>query len=331
MPYSLTTNERDQLFQELTADQQIYLNKFLKRGRKTVFANVIARDKGRMIPDGASDQEIEMLLDDWILDDFIDAGFVSDELLCECGRPLRYQYVVRHVKTGEVLRFGINHFEEHTGMSSVIVKEVMKGFNTIDYELDELLVKQAKGRSSYEIPPGMPIPADIRDLLDLQLPLLDRQERRLHEGIRSFREEQEATKRGSNDFSSTTSRTNREESKPNDELQPELQPSFDLFAEENTSNLEPVIPKPKNTFVVGGLSFIIQEAIDGYIQSGIESTIMMCELLIKEEKTTNNRYSTGKPKIYFAVSTYLDSFVQMGEMTVEPLGQEDRIYRLKDK
>ncbi|TKD71334.1 DUF3895 domain-containing protein [Pseudalkalibacillus hwajinpoensis] len=326
MPYNLTTNERDQLFQQLSADQQMYLNQFLKRGRKTVFANVIARDKGRIIPEGASDQEIEMLLDNWILDDFIDAGFVSDELLCECGRPLRYQYVVRHVKTGKVLRFGINHFEEHTDMSSTIVKEVMKGFNTIDYELDELLVKQTKGKSSYEIPPGMNIPKDINDHLELDLPLLDRQERRLNEALRAYREDREAAKRGSNDFS-TPSRTKGTKSKTDDELQP----AFDLFAEETSSHPQLNQPKSKDTFVVGELSFIIQEAIDGYIHKGIESTIMMCELLIKEEKTSNNRYSTGKPKIYFAVSTYLDSFVHAGEMTVEPLGQEDRIYRVKDK
>ncbi|MBN8207802.1 DUF3895 domain-containing protein [Bacillus sp. NTK071] len=326
MSHNLTTTERDKLFQQLSTDQQRYLTQFLKRGRKTVFANVIARDKGRIIPYGASDEEIEMLLDDWILDDFIDAGIVSDELLCECGRPLRYQYVVRHVKTGEVLRFGINHFEEHTGMSSVIVKEVMKGFNTIDYELDELLVKLSKGKSSYEVPPGMNIPKDISDHFELDLPLLDRQERRLIEALRAFREGHEAAKRGSNDFS-IPSRTKRTESKPDDELQP----SFDLFTEDTSSTLQHDLPKAKNTLVVGELSFIIQEAIDGYIHKGIESTIMMCELLIKEEKTSNNRYSTGKPKIYFAVSTYLDSFVHAGEMTVEPLGQEDRIYRLKDK
>ncbi|WP_165995924.1 DUF3895 domain-containing protein [Bacillus sp. Cs-700] len=332
MTKSLTNSERDQLLQDLTFDQQTYLMNILKRGKKTAFANVIAQSKGRMIPNGATDEEIGMLLDDWILDDYLDAGAVSEDLKCECGRVLRYQYIVRHVKTGEVRRFGINHFEEHTGLPGTIVKEVVQGFTKIDYELDELLLKMQNGSPTYDIPEGLKLPADIEEPLSLQLPLLDRQEKRLNSLIRIYREEKEALQRGSNTLEALDIPTQKKEDlKPKETLpQDELQGSFDLFAEEAQEPLPEITSKkPKETYFVGDLSFTTQEEVDGYIQNGTESALMICELLIKEGKVQDKRYSTKKPKIYYAVCTYLDSYVSAGSMSVEPIGREDRIYRLK--
>ena len=329
MTQSLTSTQRDELFSDLTNEQQTYVMNFLKRGKKTAFANVIARSKGRMIPSGATDEEIRMLLDDWILEDYIDAGFVSDDLKCECGRSLRYQYVVRHAKTGETRRFGINHFEEHTGLPASIVREVVKGFMEIDYELDELLLKRQNGYPTYDIPEGLNLPQDIEQPLSLNLPLLDLQEKRLNSLIRSYREEKEALQRGSNTVEQVVNpKSNQEEPKPEEELQG----AFDLFAEDVQEPLqEKTSEKPKETYFVGDLSFTTQEEVDSYIQQGMESALMICELLIKEGKVQDKRYSTKKPKIYYAVCTYLDSFVASGSMSVEPIGREDRIYRLKSK
>ncbi|WP_226657793.1 DUF3895 domain-containing protein [Guptibacillus hwajinpoensis] len=332
MTKTLTNSQRDELFQELKKNQQFYVMNTLKRGKKTVFANVIAKSKGRMIPNGATDEEIGMLLDDWILEDYVDAGAVSEEVKCECGRALRYQYIVRHVKTGEMRHFGMNHFEEHTGLPATIVKEVVQGFTKIDYELDELLLKMQNGSPTYDIPEGLNLPADMKEPLSLHLPLLDRQEKRLNSLIRGYREEKEALQRGSNKLKAVDiPKKVKEDVTAIEELpKEELQGSFDLFAEEVQEPLpEKTSEKPKETYFVGDLSFTTQEAIDGYIQQGTESALMICEFLIKEGKVQDKRYSTKKPKIYYAVCTYLDSFVASGSMSVEPLGREDRIYRLK--
>ena len=69
-----------------------------------------------------------------------DNGFINPDTPCECGRPLRYQYIVEHKPTNEARRFGITHFEGHTGVSASIINEIKKGFNSIDYEQDELLL-----------------------------------------------------------------------------------------------------------------------------------------------------------------------------------------------
>lgn len=118
----LTQDERDELLQHLDERQRTFINEYLKRGRKTVFANVLAKGKGGDVPD----EDVEQVASQWELIDYIDAGpgwRKKPQLFCECGRPLRYQYVVLNKETSEVKKFGINHFEEHVGIPPHLVKE----------------------------------------------------------------------------------------------------------------------------------------------------------------------------------------------------------------
>ncbi|WP_347550055.1 DUF3895 domain-containing protein [Pseudalkalibacillus hwajinpoensis] len=330
MKETLTTTERDQLFGDLSNDQQHYVLNYVKTAKKTIFATILASYKGRNIPQGASEQEIKMLLDDWVLIDVIDAGYVSVDHQCECGQALRYQYIVRHVQTGETRHFGIDHLQDHIGLSPMIAKDVINGFERVDDEVEELLVKKALEESTYDIPLEMDLPSDIRDFIELQLPLLSRQEKILKGLIRAHREELESVERKSTIPEPFVQKPERPE--PALDQEEEAQAAFDLFAEEVPASVSPAEKQTqKNTHVVGDLSFIIQEAIDTYIERGIESALMICELLIKDKKTLDNRYSTQKPKVYYSVCTYLDSFVQQRRMTVQSNGREDRIYRLTQK
>lgn len=102
--------------------------------------------------------------------------------------PLRYQYVVKNIKTEDIRKFGITHFEEHTGFPPSLVKQIIKGIEKIDYEKDEILTKLESGwRLEYEqiidIPSEVKIPKDIQQHMDLDLPLLDRQIKRLKQLI----------------------------------------------------------------------------------------------------------------------------------------------------
>lgn len=107
---------------------------------------------------------------------------------------MRYQYVVQNLRTGDIKKFGINHFQEHTGISPQVVKDIILGIEKIDYELDEILVKVAAGWSLVkkglnEIPSDYELPKEIKDHLSLNLPLLDRQFSRLTNLIREFLKE----------------------------------------------------------------------------------------------------------------------------------------------
>ncbi|MEW4237181.1 hypothetical protein Q0N71_31115 [Bacillus thuringiensis] len=96
----------------LSDEQQEYLRNFLKRGNQTVFSSMLARLKG-----GESEEDAEHISTQWMFIDYIDAGKVSKDHPCECGRPLRYQYIVKNLVTNKILKFSKDHFEKHTGGS----------------------------------------------------------------------------------------------------------------------------------------------------------------------------------------------------------------------
>ena len=130
----LKQEERDDLYRLLSSEQKEFVKHHVKRGKKTKFANVMAEMKGAFLPEETEVEEIERFVDDWILDNYIDNGEVSPDTPCECGRPLRYQFIIKHIKTGEMLRLGKTHFREHTNFSPDIVRKIIQGFYEIDYE-----------------------------------------------------------------------------------------------------------------------------------------------------------------------------------------------------
>lgn len=69
-----------------------------------------------------------------------------------------------------------------------------------------------------------------------------------------------------------------------------------------------------------------QLAIERYLSQDIQSAKEMAELLIKEEKASNDRYITGKPMIYVQVCRYLDvhPHVQLQDSLED---KSDRFYR----
>ncbi|MFA2762566.1 DUF3895 domain-containing protein [Bacillus paranthracis] len=314
----LVPMERDIIFNGLSDEQQEYLRTFLKRGKQASFSSVLARLKG-----GESEDDAEHISTQWILIDYIDAGEVSHDYLCECGRPLRYQYVVKNLVTDKILKFGKNHFEEHTGLSSEIVSAVIKGMHKIDKELDEILIKISSEWSLIAsldvdfIPDDLVVPSDIQEHFDLGLPLLDRQIVRLKEEIR---------------IHNSSMKKNQFELDNVDLLEVEEE-QFSLFDEEiddiskvQSYRVEPV-SDDKNV-LYRCLSFVEQEFILTFIEKfNSISTRQLCEFMIKEIASSDKRYATGKPHIYVYVCSYLDFLVSKGKLNyVENMDYMDRVY-----
>lgn len=314
----LVPMERDIIFNGLSDEQQEYLRTFLKRGKQASFSSVLARLKG-----GESEDDAEHISTQWILIDYIDAGEVSHDYLCECGRPLRYQYVVKNLVTDKILKFGKNHFEEHTGLSSEIVSAVIKGMHKIDKELDEILSKISSEWSLIAsldvdfIPDDLVVPSDIQEHFDLGLPLLDRQIVRLKEEIR---------------IHNSSMKKNQFELDNVDLLEVEEE-QFSLFDEEiddiskvQSYRVEPV-SDDKNV-LYRCLSFVEQEFILTFIEKfNSISTRQLCEFMIKEIASSDKRYATGKPHIYVYVCSYLDFLVSKGKLNyVENMDYMDRVY-----
>jgi hypothetical protein len=318
----LTVEEREALLPLLTEQQRTFILENVKRGKKTTFANEMAKDKGLMLPNDASIEDIEMLLDEWVLEDYIDNGFVNPETPCECGRPLRYQYIVKHKSTDEVRRFGITHFEEHTGIAAEIVNAIKKGFSAIDYEMDELLTKIKDGWSLEDtnllIPDGFIFPKEIHNHLENQVPLLERQIQYLRKLVSQFRDARESSKQEVPTAVKQEFKFDLESAEEEDQVSFE----FDLFEERDTEPIE-----RKESLPVNNLSGPIKDKILEYLRT-VSSTRVICELLIKNQIVANQRYLTGKPKIYPHVCLFLDGLVYQGQLYLEDTnGYEDRFYK----
>jgi len=337
----LTEAEKTEILSSLTEQQRLFISEYVKRGKKTVFANQLALDKGIVLPNTATNEEIEMLLEGWILEDYIDSGFVNPKTPCECGRPLRYQYIVKHLSTSEIRRFGIDHFKEHTGLSSEIVKSVIKDFAKVDYELEEIIQKISSGWSleylRVEIPDEFEIPNDIRGHITNNIPLLNRQINRLEKMVLEYKEKNEFEERYTLVYEEKQQLEKSQlpkfklESKGSEfnKDYKENQIYFD-FEHSVTTNL--II---NNNISKKSLDLALSQQIRKLVLEYLEithSTRIICELLIKNKFVSEERYITKKPKIYMQVAKYLDDLVN--EEIVELIGTvdyEDRLYQLVKK
>jgi hypothetical protein len=61
------------------------------------------------------------------------------KLKCDCGRPLKYQFILQSNKKKKTIALGINHFADHLNIPIEVAREIQKGVNEIDIALDELL------------------------------------------------------------------------------------------------------------------------------------------------------------------------------------------------
>lgn len=319
----LDATERDNLLNELRKEQREFIEFYVKRGKKTSFANVLALDKGMVLPESVDIEDVEFLLDDWVLEDYIDNGFVNSATPCECGKPLRYQYIVRHLSTNETRRFGITHFEEHTGLPASVVAAIKKGFSQIDYERDELLTKIKNGWSLYDhvgsIPNGIKLPKDIQQHIDAGIPLLERQLVRIQREIINFLDQREEERESYSNNPIYPPNTTSYVDKKNFEDQV----SFIFNERTNEDSF-------LNIFLSKGIA--TKEAINQLLEQGIQSARVISELLIKKGIVENKRFISGKPKIYVKVCLYLDGLVNDEiALLVNVVGKEDRIYQYVKK
>ncbi|WP_419875070.1 DUF3895 domain-containing protein [Candidatus Pristimantibacillus sp. PTI5] len=190
MKYEMTLEQRDHIMGQLSEEQRHFMHHELVRGRRTLFARQLARKKCQFIPEDAQFEDIAAFIEEWDYIGFTDSGEVSPHTKCECGRSLRYQHQVLHLPTNTIRYFGIEHLQLHTGIDAKAIADIMKGFDVLDGEMNEVLSKFRDGWQLDQhlflpLPAELDVPPDIQAHIDAKLPLLDRQlariRRRLHE------------------------------------------------------------------------------------------------------------------------------------------------------
>jgi len=160
----------------LTEEQKDYLENRLKIRRKSEWLQILADYKGVDITTDMNVDEIEDKIDDWILIDCLDGGYKQRPYKCDCGQPLRFQYIIQNKKEGEVRKLGESCFEKYLSLPASVIKDVKSGMYNIDLERDEILTKL---RQKVFFPLSnylhLKLPPYILEQYELGLPLLDRQ------------------------------------------------------------------------------------------------------------------------------------------------------------
>ena len=172
----LSKKHLEETMSALTEEQKDYLENRLKIRRKSEWLQILANYKGVDITNDMNVDEIEDKIDDWILIDCLDGGYKRRPYKCDCGQPLRFQYIIQNKKEGEVRKLGENCFEKYLSLPASVIKDVKSGMYNIDLERDEILTKL---RQKVFFPLSnylhLKIPPHIIEQYELGLPLLDRQ------------------------------------------------------------------------------------------------------------------------------------------------------------
>jgi len=181
-----SSKQLNEAYGSLSAQQKLFLDEEVIRGKKTNWLNIWAKKLGRELTEEElinPDQSMQKYLE-WRLIGYEDSLRVNPNTKCECGRALRYRYTVENIKTNKTYKLGIVHLQDHTGLSPELVKSISKGLEIIDLEKDEILTKVIdEWTIPFEITPKLEIPSDIINQLVIGLPLLDRQVARLRKLI----------------------------------------------------------------------------------------------------------------------------------------------------
>jgi hypothetical protein len=145
----------------LNIEQQEFINQYIKQSKKSKWLEILAQKKGIVINLEDEAENVDEKIDDWILQEVLDSGYGNLFYQCECGRTLRYQYIVRHTSKNKVYKLGETCFEHYTGLSPSIIQDIKKGLHTINEERDEILLRLKNGEA-----------ADIEEYNDIEIPEL---------------------------------------------------------------------------------------------------------------------------------------------------------------
>ncbi|MGK4144582.1 hypothetical protein AB0X56_04815 [Weissella paramesenteroides] len=123
---SLTKQRRAETWHQLTSEQQAVIQKHIRYEQTSLFMNHELVGHGRH----------------WSLvayhENFNYEDTHKPQLYCDCGRRLKYQYVLAN-DLGEEIKLGITHFADHIGISEPVARQLQTEIHQLNFGLDELL------------------------------------------------------------------------------------------------------------------------------------------------------------------------------------------------
>ncbi|OTN83932.1 hypothetical protein A5819_003482 [Enterococcus sp. 7E2_DIV0204] len=124
---ALTIEERSRLLKLLSNEQIQVVNNTRRYKAISIFANK------HMIA------ENEWSLVDYKISNNYKGNGNGERLYCECGRELKYQYVVKS-NNGEQKDLGFTHYLELTNLNPDVARQITMDINQLNLKVDEILV-----------------------------------------------------------------------------------------------------------------------------------------------------------------------------------------------
>lgn len=328
MSESLTKEERDHLLSLVTEEQKSFLFNKLNRGRETIFGNFMLSQKVEAIK---SADEIELSENehdvvDWKIVEFVDHGLGNRFGKCACGRTLRYEFTVQHTKTKKTITYGKDHLAVFLNLHVSDVDDVLNQLNAIDYELDEVLLKIKEDDYGYEmldeLPTKVDLPADIQEHVTFQIPLLNRQIRRLSKIIEAIEKEEwlnKLKKQSVEEYKAQTKvlqKVNQLIGQRLEREEKERKTNEDKLVED----LHKQLPFDAS---VGEIAFC-------FVKNGVSSAVQISHMMVKYFQV-DKRVSIGikkRPYIYTDVVLALMEYTKRGDLLFdeESSGMEDCLF-----
>lgn len=175
----LSERETHNLMMSLTDQQRNFISEYIVQSKKSKWLESLERSNKSFNHKENTSTVKKENTKEWILTNILDGGFGKRPFKCECGNSLRHQYIVYNNTENKEYKFGGTCFEEHTNLSSEVVKNIKNGFYHIDLEVDEILIK-IKNKDFFDISPFLYLKEDLTlepliQQAKLQLPLSNKQ------------------------------------------------------------------------------------------------------------------------------------------------------------
>lgn len=191
----LSQKEREHLLSQASEEQQDFLLNKVKRGKRTIFGNIMMNEKInaiRSIDITLTQDEKDVM--DWDIIDFVDFGKGNRFGKCACGISLRFMFTVQHTKTGKTIEYGKVHLSDFLNIDVKDINGLINNLHVIDYELDELLQKIESKDYGFEIyeqvSDKIDVSKDIKQHIQANVPLLERQINRLYSEFKKLSDEE---------------------------------------------------------------------------------------------------------------------------------------------
>jgi len=305
---TLSQNERERLLSQVTEAQRDFLLNKVKRGKRTIFGNIMVNEKISVIKTvDVTLQEDEKEVLDWTITDFVDFGKGNRFGKCACGLTLRFMFTVKHLKTGKTIKYGKDHLSEFLNIGVKEIKGIISDLSAIDYELDQLLLKIESNDYGYEIfykvSDKMEVPKDIKEHIEAKVPFLDSQINRLYRNFEKLRDAEWIEERRAI-FDSEQQRLHLEKERKEAMLQERKEKDREILE---------ITKRQLHT------SATFDEIAYSLVQNGVNSALEISHIMINHFGADNRLSinSMKRPYIYYDVLIALNKEVEKGNLHLD--------------